>query len=810
MLLSDLQSGESGVVVRVAGHGAFRKRIIEMGFIKGVTVQAILNAPLKDPIKYRIMNFEVSLRRSDAKKVEIVTLAEAEKEIASHKDFRAIDAPEKKLEHIAEHRTHTINVALVGNPNCGKTSIFNIAAHAHERVGNYSGVTVDEKVGVFQYEGYTFNLVDLPGTYSLSAYSPEELYVRKHILEKDPDIILNVVDGSNLERNLYLTTQLIDMDITMVMALNMYDELQRSGDHLDIEQLSTLLGMPIVPTTGRNGQGIADLFNKIIEVFEGRDTKTRHIHVNHGPELERCITTLRTELYEHGFSDRLSTRFLAIKLLENDRQLEQYAAERDTDGSVLAMRNQIAEEYKRSSGHLLVDNRDDSGHKVAVEQSRQDIESAITDAKYAFVRGALAECYTKNEKSTLHQLTDKIDAVVTHRWIGYPVFLIVMFITFFCTFAVGQYPMNWLESLFGWLGDAVGSVMSEGPLRSLLVDGIIAGVGSVLVFLPNILILYLFISFMEDSGYMARAAFIMDKLMHRMGLHGKSFIPMIMGFGCNVPAIMATRTIEDRKSRLLTMLVIPMMSCSARIPVYVILVSAFFSQYAAYVLTGLYLLGMVMAVLMAKLFSRFFVKGESLPFVMELPPYRMPTAKAVLRHTWEKGKEYLKKMGTIILGASIIVWALSYFPTNDNRQLQAENSYMAKIGKTIEPAMRPCGFDWRQSVSLLAGIGAKEVVASTMAVVYATSDDEAVALEQDFESEEGGSRISELVRNNMSPLSAASMLLFILLYMPCISTIVAIKNESGKWKWALFTVAYTIGLAWIVATAFFQIGSLLL
>ncbi|MBR1834334.1 MAG: ferrous iron transport protein B [Bacteroidales bacterium] len=810
MLLSDLQTGESGVVVRVAGHGAFRKRIIEMGFIKGVTVHAILNAPLKDPIKYRILNFEVSLRRSDAMKVEIVTAEEAEKEIVNHKDFKGIAAPQQKLEHIAEHRTHTINVALVGNPNCGKTSIFNIAAHAHERVGNYSGVTVDEKVGTFQYEGYTFNLVDLPGTYSLSAYSPEELYVRKHILEKDPDIILNVVDGSNLERNLYLTTQLIDMDITMVMALNMYDELQKSGDHLDIEQLSTLLGMPIVPTTGRNGQGIADLFNKIIEVFEGRDTKTRHIHVNHGPELERCITTLRTELYEHGFSDSLSTRFLAIKLLENDKQLEQYIEKRDPDGSVMTMRNKIAEDYKRSSGHLLVDNTENTGHKVGLEQSRQDIESAITDAKYAFVRGALAECYKKNEKSTLHQLTDKIDSIVTHRWIGYPVFLIVMFITFFCTFAVGQYPMDWLEALFGWLGDVVGSAMSEGPLRSLLVDGIIAGVGSVLVFLPNILILYLFISFMEDSGYMARAAFIMDKLMHRMGLHGKSFIPMIMGFGCNVPAIMATRTIEDRKSRLLTMLVIPMMSCSARIPVYVILVSAFFSQYAAFVLTGLYLLGMIMAVLMAKLFSRFFVKGDSLPFVMELPPYRMPTAKAVLRHTWEKGKEYLKKMGTIILGASIIVWALSYFPTNDNRQLQAENSYMAKIGKTIEPAMRPCGFDWRQSVSLLAGIGAKEVVASTMAVVYATSSDEAEALEADFESEENGSRISELVRDNMSPLSAASMLLFILLYMPCVSTIVAIKNESGKWKWALFTVAYTIGLAWLVSTAFFQIGSLLL
>ena len=798
-------------MVRVAGHGAFRKRIIEMGFIKGVTVETVLNAPLRDPIKYRIMNFEVSLRRADANKVEIVSEAEAEREIVNHKDYVPIEAPNcDALHHIAEERAKTINVALVGNPNCGKTSIFNIAAHAHERVGNYSGVTVDEKVGTFEYGGYTFHLVDLPGTYSLSAYSPEELYVRKHIIEKSPDIILNVVDGSNLERNLYLTTQLIDMDITMVMALNMYDELKRSGDKLDIEQLSTLLGMPIIPTTGRNGAGIGDLFNKIIEVFEGRDTKTRHIHVNHGHELEQHIKTLRTELYEHGFSDSLSTRFLSIKLLENDKQLEQYTAERDPDGSVLEMRNSLAEEFKKHSGRRLVDKDISNGHQVGVEAEHQDIESAITDAKYAFVRGALAECYVKNEKSTLHAHTDKIDAVVTHRWLGYPVFLVVMFITFFCTFAVGQYPMDWLEALFNWFGDLVGSAMSEGPLRSLLVDGIIAGVGSVMVFLPNILILYLFISFMEDSGYMARAAFIMDKLMHRMGLHGKSFIPMIMGFGCNVPAIMATRTIEDRKSLLLTMLVIPMMSCSARIPVYVILVSAFFSQYAAFVLTGLYLLGMIMAVLMAKLFSRFFVKGDSLPFVMELPPYRMPTAKAVLRHTWEKGKEYLKKMATIILGASIIVWALSYFPTNDNRQLQAENSYMAKIGKAIEPAMRPCGFDWRQSVSLLAGVGAKEVVASTMAVVYATSGDEAAMLEEDIESEENESRISELVRNNMTPLSAASMLLFILLYMPCVSTVVAIKNESGKWKWALFTVAYTIGLAWIVSTLFFQIGSLLI
>ncbi len=808
MLLSELQTGMRGVVVRVSGHGAFRKRIIEMGFIKGMTVEAILNAPLNDPIKYRIMNFEVSLRRSDANKIEIVSEAEAEKEIVYHDDYSPINAPEcDAMHHIAAERSKTINVALVGNPNCGKTSIFNIAAHAHERVGNYSGVTVDEKVGTFEHGGYTFNLVDLPGTYSLSAYSPEELYVRKHIIEKSPDIILNVVDSSNLERNLYLTSQLIDMDITLVMALNMYDELQKSGDNLDIEQLSTLLGMPIVPTTGRSGEGISELFDKIIEVFEGRDTKTRHIHVNHGKILENCIKRLRTELYEHGFSDSLSTRFLSIKLLENDKQFEQYVQQRDPDGSVLKMRDEIADKFKKEIGRRLVDKDISKGHQVTVEDEPQDIESAITDAKYAFVRGALTECYLRNKKSTLHAHTDKIDAIVTHRWLGYPVFLVIMFITFFCTFAVGQYPMDWLESLFGWIGSIVGDTMSDGPLKSLICDGIITGVGSVLVFLPNILILYLFISFMEDSGYMARAAFIMDKLMHKMGLHGKSFIPMIMGFGCNVPAIMATRTIEDRKSRLLTMLVIPMMSCSARIPVYVILVSAFFSKWAAFVLMGLYLLGMIMAVLMAKLFNRFFVRGESLPFVMELPPYRMPTAKSVLRHTWEKGKEYLKKMATIILAASIIVWALSYFPYNDNPKQQAENSYMAKIGKTIEPVMKPCGFDWRQSVSLLSGVFAKEVVASTMGVLYSSDND---PFEASDDEDDDSLRISQIIHNSMTPLSAASMLIFILLYMPCLSTIIAIRNESGKWKWALFTMVYTILLAWIASTLLFQLGSLLI
>ena len=800
MLLSDLQTGDEGVVVRVSGHGHFRKRIIEMGFIKGVKVQSILNAPLNDPIKYRIMNFEVSLRRADASKVEIVTLQEAkewerQKTVGSGEgkglwgDQPPLPADDKRsaVDRLVENKTHTINVALVGNPNCGKTSIFNIAANAHERVGNYSGVTVDEKVGTFQYGGYTFNLIDLPGTYGLSAYSPEELYVRKHIIETPPDIILNVVDGTNLERNLYLTTQLIDMDLTIVMALNMSDELKKSGDKLDIEQLSTLLGIPIVPTTGRNGQGIGTLFDTIIDVFEGRERHVRHIHVNHGKLLEQRIGRMRTELYNHGFSDELSTRFLSIKLLENDSQMIEYVERKDDDGSINRLREEISDEYQKHTG--------------------EDIESAVTDAKYGFIRGALAEVYEANEQRRNHVLTDKLDAVVTHRWLGYPIFLVFMFLTFFCTFALGNYPMEWIDMLFSWIGDLVGRHMAEGPLRSLLVDGVISGVGSVIVFLPNILILYLFISFMEDSGYMARAAFIMDKLMHKMGLHGKSFIPMIMGFGCNVPAIMATRTIEDRKSRLLTMLVIPMMSCSARIPTYMIIIGAFFSRHAALILTGLYAVGMVMAVLMAKLFSRRVVKGEALPFVMELPPYRLPTMRSVLRHTWEKGKEYLKKMGTIILGAAVIGWALGYFPHHDDYASaggQLEQSYLGRIGKGVEPVMRPCGFDWRQSVSLLAGTAAKEVVASTMGVLYASEEGDTATLEDD-----DAIRISQLVRGHMTPLSAASMLIFVLLYMPCISTIIAIKNESGKWRWALLTVLYTTVLAWVASTGFYQIAMLL-
>lgn len=792
MLLSELHTGEKAIIAKVSGHGAFRKRIIEMGFIKGTEVVSILNAPLNDPIKYRIMNFEVSLRREDAEKVEVVTKQEAEQWQEEQEDVKALECDtEEKVKELVNLKSKTINVALVGNPNCGKTSIFNVAAHAHERVGNYSGVTVDEKVGSFEFNGYKFNLIDLPGTYSLSAYSPEELYVRKHIMEKAPDIILNVIDSSNIERNLYLTMQTIDMDIRMVMALNMFDELKQSGDKLDYQTLGSLLGVPIVPTVGRTGEGINQLFQKIIDVYEGTDSTSHHIHINHGIELESQIKILRDKIYEYGFAGKMSTRFLAIKLMENDSQMEKFVLSSPNGKEIIELRDEIKQSWQK--------------------KSNSDIEASITDAKYGFIRGALKEVYVKNDEQKQNHLTDAIDAIVTNKYLGYPVFLLFMFITFFATFFIGQYPMDWIDSLFGWLGDSVGSLMNDGPLKSLIVDGAIGGVGSVIVFLPNILILYLFISFMEDSGYMARAAFIMDRIMHKMGLHGKSFIPMIMGFGCNIPAIMATRTIEDRKSRLITMLIIPLMSCSARIPVYLILVGAFFSKYAAIILLGLYMLGMIMSIIMAKLFSRFVIKGESTPFVMELPPYRMPTFKNVFRHTWEKGKQYLKKMGTIILGASVIVWALGYFPNHDtysNPQQQLENSYMGMIGKTIEPVLAPCGMDWKQSVSVLTGLAAKEVVASTMGVLYSANETEAEQV--DIDSDDGALRISKSIRNNMTPLSAMSMLIFVLLYMPCLASIIAIKGESGKWKWALFVVVYTIALAWVSSTLVFQLGSLII
>jgi len=764
MNLSELKTGDKAYIVKVKGHGGFRKRIVEMGFIKGQRVDVLQSAPLQDPVKYRVMGYEVSLRRQEAEKIEVTDNEREAAEISEPQNVAT-------TAHYATHSArHTINVALVGNPNCGKTSLFNFASGSHERVGNYSGVTVDAKEGYADFEGYHLKLIDLPGTYSLSAYSPEELYVRKQLLEDTPDVIINVLDSSNIERNLYLTTQLMDMHLRVVCALNMFDETERRGDHLSIDTLSSLLGMPMVPTSFKTGRGLPELLREVIHIFEsqeGHDNYYRHIHINHGHEIEDGIANIQTFLKGNDLLRlRYSTRWLALKLLEKDQKAEEVIASLPESKQILAA-------------------RDTAIHRVK-EETGNDSETAIMDAKYGFIRGALHEAgYVVGAKEDTYKTTHKLDALITNRWVGFPIFFFILYLMFEVTFTLGQYPMDWIEMGVERLGELIGDTMSEGPLKAMLIDGVIGGVGSVIVFLPQILILYTFISFMEDSGYMARAAFIMDKLMHGMGLHGKSFIPLIMGFGCNVPAVMATRTIESRRSRLITMLVLPMMSCSARLPIYIMITGAFFSvRYQSLVMISLYVVGIVLSVIIARVLSTWVIKGEDTPFVMELPPYRFPTAKAIFRHTWEKGKQYLKKMGGVILVASIIVWALGYFGTMGVAP-SLEESFIGLLGKSIEPLFTPQGFDWRLDVSLIAGVGAKEIVASTIGVLYT----------DDF---------------NFSPLTAYAFLLFVLIYFPCIATIVAIKNESGSWRWAFFAACYTTGLAWVVSALVYQIGNLLL
>lgn len=825
MKLSELHTGQTGIIVKVMGHGGFRKRVVEMGFIKGKTVEVLLNAPFKDPVKYRIMGYEVSLRHSEADMIEVVTEHEARqirqqdwqenadqlRTVVGASDPDDVAITDALLADEADKRHKVINVALVGNPNCGKTSLFNFASGAHERVGNYSGVTVDAKEGHATFEGYEFNLVDLPGTYSLSAYSPEELYVRKQLVEKTPDVVVNVIDASNLERNLYLTTQLIDMHIRMVVALNMFDETEQRGDNINLDALSSLFGVPMQPTVFTTGRGVKELFHKVIEVYEATedaDAHFRHIHIKHGHEIEHGIAEIQDHLKkEHGLRERYSTRYLAIKLLENDKEVEQLVRTFPDADEILKHRNEAAKRVK--------------------EETKEDSETAIMDAKYGFIHGALAEAgYTTGKGKDTYQLTHLLDRILTNRFVGFPIFIALLALMFFVTFNLGAYPMDWIDQGVGLLGELVGTYMPDGPVKDMLVDGIIGGVGAVIVFLPQILILYFFISFMEDSGYMSRAAFIMDKLMHKMGLHGKSFIPLIMGFGCNVPAVMATRTIESRRSRIVTMLVLPFMSCEARIPIYIMVIGTFFSLKMQWVImTALYLIGIAMAVVMSKVFTKFMMKGEDTPFVMELPPYRFPTAKAVSRHTWEKGKQYLKKMGGIILVSTIIVWALGYFPHNETltEQQQQEQSYIGRIGQTVEPVFEPQGFSWKMDVGLLAGVGAKEIVASTMGVLYANDE----SLADDSEAGQGESRYEKLhtlmvgdvaQMHGLAPsdgrveavatLTAFCFLLFVLLYFPCLATIAAIKGETGSWKWALFAAAYTTVTAWVVSALVFRIGML--
>ena len=811
MRLSDLKPGEKAIIIKILGHGAFRKRVMEMGFVRGREVVMVLNAPLQDPIKYQLMNYEVSLRRSEAHLIEVVPLSEWENEhlgaYASTETFDDISG-EKKI-----RRDKVINIALIGNPNCGKTSIFNRVSGAHEHVGNYAGVTVGAKEGKIKYKGYEINVVDLPGTYSLSAYSPEELYVTRFLREETPDVIVNVVVASNLERNLYLTTELIDMNRSMVIALNMYDELEKSKAVLDYELLGDLLGVPVVPTKASSNWGIERLLDTVIDVYELREPHMRHIHVKMRPEVEEEVTKLKNAIkLSEDISHHFSPRYLAIKMLEKDPEAERILSS--------------SSDYRH-----LKEIRDEGVERIE-KRLDQDVSAAVTAEKYGFIAGAMAEVYQTGEQKNT---TSIIDAFVTNKLFGFPLFLLVMWLMFWATFEIGAYPMEWIEDLVSWTSVKINNIMADGPLKDLLLDGIIGGVGGVIVFLPNILILYAFISFMEDSGYMARVAFIMDKLMHRMGLHGKSFIPLVMGFGCNVPAIMSTRIIESKSSRFITVLINPFISCSARIPIYVLLVGAFFPHYGAWVFVGLYLLGIIMAVITARLLRKFWFKTDETPFVMELPPYRMPTVKATIRDMWYKARQYLQKMGGIILVASIIIWALSYFPhysqippqdqarmlseipasvknsksPDEMNQIllteyQQEKSILGHIGRFVQPVMEPMEFTWKTCVSLFAGAAAKEVVVSTLGVLYVGYDD-ADALSMRISTP---SPVTGKAPFNIA--SALAFMVFVLLYFPCIASLVAIARETGSWKYSVFSVVYNTVLAWLCSFGVFIIASLII
>ena len=838
MRLSDLNNGESAVIIKVFGHGGFRKRITEMGFIRGRVVVSVMDSPLRDPVKYSIMGYEVSLRRSEAEMVEVLYESEIDDRIAltdnyeifdyeyyKHIDDAYITTNEKaannnsrETDNRAAYRKNIINIALVGNPNSGKTSLFNALSGGSEHVGNYGGVTVSSKTGHFNYNGYHFNITDLPGTYSLSAYTPEERFVREHIFTKMPDVIINPVVASNLERNLYLTTELIDLNPRMVVALNMYDELLASGAKLDYEKLEGMVGVPMVPTIAKNKTGLDTLLNTVIDVFEGRSKVARHIHINFGTVTEPEVSTLNNMIRKSDdVPQQFPARYWAIKLLEHDPE--------------------AAKILEKCAGYNKWKTISGKASARIEHQAGKDVETVVSDAKYGFITGALQETYIAGTHDT-NRKTHFIDSLVANKWLGFPIFIVIMWLMFMATFYIGAFPQEWIEIGVGKLSQLISSVMPEGPLRELIVGGIIGGVGSVIVFLPNILILYLFISFMEDSGYMARAAFIMDRIMHKMGLHGKSFIPLIMGFGCNVPAIMATRTIESHSSRLITILINPFMSCSARIPVLLLFAGTFFPANAGKIMISMYLFGILIAVTTAKVFRKTHFKVDETPFVMELPPYRMPTLNSTLRHMWDKGKQYLKKMGSVILLASIIIWFLSYYPqststgqiatetgdrrqetgdrrqetgdrrqeagddrrqeTGDRRQEtgsgQLEHSYLGRIGKFIEPVMKPLGLDWKASVSILTGAAAKEIVVSTLGVLYHNEDE--VVL----------SRIL-LESGDFTQQSALAFMVFILLCFPCIAAIAAINSEAGR-KWALFSIVYNTTLAWIVAFAVYTIVGL--
>ncbi len=708
-----------------------------------------------------------------------------------------------------------ILVALAGNPNSGKTSLFNKLVGANQKVGNWSGVTVEKYEGTAVHRGYKIRIIDLPGTYSLTTYSPEEIVARHFLVEESPDVVVNVVDTTNLERNLYLTTQLIDIRANLIVALNMMDEVEAQKTVIDTDQLEKLLGTHMVPTSAVKQTGIDLLLDHIVDLYTGK-IEVKHNKINFSQLLEEYIERLAEVLSGNKeLTSKYHPRWLAIKLLVNDKAVYNIVREYPV---WIKVNKLLSESLQKASSEF------DS-----------DPEMMLKEERHAFIRGALKETVKEKPKNS-KTITEKIDTILLNRVTGLPIFIFFMWAIFQITFSLGEAPMHWIESVFDWLGNYAGSVLPAGMVRSLIIDGIIAGVGGVIVFLPNIMILFLSLAFLEGTGYMARAAFVIDKVMHKFGLHGKSFIPMITGFGCSVPAFMATRTLKNEGDRITTLLIIPFMSCGAKFPVYVLIAGTFFEQsMAGNILFGIYMTGVIVALISAKVMKSAVFHGMSEPFVMELPPYRMPTLKTLLFQMWHKAAMYLRKAGTIILFAAILIWVASNYPMSEeveqvyknkraelelNSELsqvdkqeelealnrleaseQIEHSIVGRLGYFIEPVVKPLGFDWKLGISLVTGIAAKEIVVSTMGTLYSLGevDEESQAL-----------RKMLLANPSYNQPMALAFMIFVLLYIPCFAASIVFHREAGSWKWTLFYAVYTVAVAWIMAFLVYHLASLIL
>ena len=832
MNLHDLEEGKRGIITRVRGRGAFRRRVMEMGFVYGEEVCALRKAPFSGPMEFEVKGTKVLLRKSEAALIEITTAGDAARQQGR---VYAQWLEQESVAHTGEG-TH-ITVALVGNTTSGKTTLFNLMTTSKEKVGNYSGVTqVPIRKDVI-FGDHRITWIDLPGVYSLTGDTNAGRTVRDCLLHDMPDVIVNVADVNNLERNLYLTTDLIDTDSRVIMVLSKTESFEKSGSQLDTEMLTRLMGIPVTDPGGESKQAIARLNERIVMAFLDRDKDIRHIHINYGEQLEQSVRVVKSLIRTEAnipLTNIISGRFLAIKLLQGDKHAQDLIRK-------CPNRNDIAEAVERESRRIF------SLYRVSASDM-------ITDYKSGFVKGALKETLRKGRRKT--DRSERIDRIITHRYLGLPVFAAFMWLMFTATFTLGSYPMAWIERFVAWISGLLNTNMADGMLRDLLVDGVISGAGGVLVFLPNILILYFFISLMEDTGYMSRAVFIVDRMMHRIGLHGKSFIPLVMGFGCNVPAILATRMLENRKERMITILINPFISCNARLPVYILFITAFFPETPGTILFVVYFTGILVAVLTALILKRFLRRDADQPFVMELPGYRAPSGRVIATQMWDRSLQYLKKIGGVILIASVIFWALSYFPLNieytrdydreaadtsgryqsliagagmdttlvgqltqtrDQKLMhlktakkseQKEKSYLGRIGHFMEPVIRPLGFDWRVGIAILSGIPAKEIIVSSLAVLYQVDSD------ADVDNQTLMSRIRD--QKHMSgtlqgePLFnkavALAFMVFVLLYIPCIGTLTAIIRETGKRKWGLISVVYSLSLAWVLAFVVYRIG----